>query len=659
MQPRSWRGRRATWRGVAGSNAGNGRNGAAGRQRPAQATSQNALDYGAAQEARQVLQQQEDALKQVAELQQQVDALRRAAEQAGLTDPDLQNRLRELSQLYRNLLTPEMRARLQDLQKALDALDPQRVQQALEQLAQNQQEFRQRLDQSLELLRRAAMEQKMGALAEDARELSTQQQALAGAMKAERDPAPRASQQQKLQDRAKQLQQAMDSLRDRLSQQEEREAAQRTGGASQTVAQAQKSMQQAARSAASRQPGEASQSANSAADSLQAAASALEQAQKGMTQQWQAEAQHAVDQATNDALALAQRQNELLQHMREATGESRRPPGPPPDLLGHAQSQASGQKHAAAPTGANGGAARPGGSQPGGNASGQSPSDTGPDALRGDQAAVQEGLEALGRNLSEEARRSALISQDAGAALARAMLSLQQTVDAMASKQTPKRMPVPEASQSLDALNRLALALLSNQQQIQKSQSGTGVQQALEQLAQLARQQGSVNAQTGALLPLDLGSAALGQNLRRLADSQREISQQLAQLNQQAGGERDLLGRLDELKQQSDQLAQELDHGRLTPDLLQRQQELFHHLLDSGRTLERDEFSNERVAQQPGDIGSYQAAALDTTQIRDGVRYPVPSAEQLKALPPAYRRLILEYFERLNRGAGPGGGIRP
>jgi hypothetical protein len=30
-------------------------------------------------------------------------------------------------------------------------------------------------------------------------------------------------------------------------------------------------------------------------------------------------------------------------------------------------------------------------------------------------------------------------------------------------------------------------------------------------------------------------------------------------------------------------------------------------------------------------------------------KFTPPTAEQLRDLPPAYRRLILEYFERLNR----------
>jgi hypothetical protein len=40
---------------------------------------------------------------------------------------------------------------------------------------------------------------------------------------------------------------------------------------------------------------------------------------------------------------------------------------------------------------------------------------------------------------------------------------------------------------------------------------------------------------------------------------------------------------------------------------------------------------------------------LDPALFRDPTRFRAPGAAELQALPPAYRRLILDYFERLNR----------
>src|SRR5690606_26329708 len=183
------------------------------------------LEYRQAQEAQQLLDRQEEMLAEVEELRERVAELQRAMEAAGLQDPELRERLQELRQLYDQMLTPDLKEKLAELRQALNELDPQQMQQALEQLAQQQEQFRQQLDQSLELLRRAAAEQQMNALADQAEELARQQEALSEAMKREgaeaaqagqqlsaEQAAQRAEQQQALAQQAQSLQQQLQQL---------------------------------------------------------------------------------------------------------------------------------------------------------------------------------------------------------------------------------------------------------------------------------------------------------------------------------------------------------------------------------------------------------------------------------------------------------------
>jgi hypothetical protein len=263
----------------------------------------------------------------------------------------------------------------------------------------------------------------------------------------------------------------------------------------------------------------------------------------------------------------------------------------------------------------------------------------------------------LGRNLADVGRRSAMVDREVGEALGRAALSMQETVEAMAGRDGMARMPVEEARQTVEALNRLALALLENGDQVGESRSGTGLQETMQQLADLARRQGSLSGQSNSLLPLDLGPRALSQQMQQMAREQREIAKKLGGMNDMAGGSDDLLGELDALAQEAEQLALEMSGGRLTPELLARQEKLFHRLLDAGHTLEREEVSEQRVAERPGAVGISSAAALDPALLNGGLRYPIPSPEVLRGLPPAYRRLVIEYFDRLNRmGDGAAGG---
>jgi len=654
------------------------------------------------EQVRQIVENQQQMIDRIARMRERTEALQRALEAAGLQDPALQQRLAELRQLYDQLLSPEMRERLEQLRNSVDEMDAEELQRALEQLTEQQEELRRQIEQSLELMRRAALEQQMNAAAREARELAAQQQALAEELKQPGAPTPeRVAQQKELAERGASLQRQMAALMEQLREQGEQSTAEQTAAASRQLEAAQQSMERAAQQAQQGQGQQAGQSGAEAAKQLEQVAESLESARDAMARAWRDETRQSVEQAANEALELAQRQAELLQQMEklqqggqfgeQQNADARQPQANQSGQQGQdsgQQGQQSGQQMQPGQQGQSGNQSGSGqqtrqgagdqgqgqqgqgqrgrGSQgqrqqmgepgPGGQPSGGQPGPGGSSELqtiRAEQAALQQSLEALGRNLAETGRRSAMVNQDVSAALGRAMLSMQQTLDALDGRNGRQGMPIEEARQTIEALNRLALELLKNGEQIEQSQAGTGLQQALEQLAELAKQQGALNGQANSLLPLDLGPRAMADQMQRMAREQRDIARRLGGLNDMVGGQDDVLGQLDELAREAEAIARELDGGRLTPELLTRQERLFHRLLDAGRTLEREEYSNERVAERPGNVGVSRAGPLDAELLRAGPRFPLPDAEALRSLPPAYRRLVLEYFDRLNRGDDP------
>jgi hypothetical protein len=224
---------------------------------------------------------------------------------------------------------------------------------------------------------------------------------------------------------------------------------------------------------------------------------------------------------------------------------------------------------------------------------------------------------------------------------------MQETLEAMQRGQTG----VSEAQQTVDDLNRLALALLNNSQQLQQSETGSGTQQAMQQLADLAKQQSSVNGQSNALVPLNLSQQAMSQQTQRLSAQQMDIARKLGNLNE--GGQESALGQLDALAREAAELARQLQGGGIPPEVLARQERLFHRLLDAGRSLEKDEFEEERTGERAGSFDPRRSPALDPRLFTDPTRFRAPTPEELQALPPGYRRLILDYFERLNRTTPP------
>jgi hypothetical protein len=721
---------------------------------------QDAASFEKTEQAKQAVDRQQNMMTKAEELRQKIENMERAMQAAGLQDPELQKRMAELRQLYDQMLSADLKQKLSEMKKSMENMDPEQLKRQLEQLAAQQEQFKKQIDQSLELLRRAAAEQKMNSLAQHAKELATQEQALAEAMKKQDPPKPpqdqqnadqkkqegdksqdskpsepekpgvqpksgqlslpnpfqkkqgdtskpgddkkqggakrdstkqgkegqqakpgddkqgdqkqgeqkagdqktadqQAKQQAEIARQADSLRQELSELQKQLSEQGEKRASEQTSKAGEQTKEAQQSMKQAQQQAQQKQGQEAGKSGEQASKKMDDAAKTLDQARQQMANGWKKEVQQQVQQAAQEAQQLAQRQQDLMQKMQqqksqqEKSGQQSQPQKGQQSQQGQKSQEQQGQGPASQQQKGN----QKGQSQSGNPSVGQAQaqgSDKGQQAggteggeMKSEQAALQQGLETLGRNLADASQRSAMVNKDVGSSLGRAMLSMQQTMNALDQKGAQNRMPTQEAASTVNALNKLALALANNSQQIQQSQSGTGLQEALQQLAELAKQQGSLNGQSNSLLPLDLSPSAMSAQLQKLAQQQREIAQKLGSMNN--GVKDDLLGKIDNMAKEAEELARDLSGRRLSADVLARQEKLFHRLLDAGRTLEKDEITKERVAERPGTPIPSFAKELDPALMQNGAKFRMPSSEELKQMPPAYRRLILDYFDRLNK----------
>jgi hypothetical protein len=268
-------------------------------------------------------------------------------------------------------------------------------------------------------------------------------------------------------------------------------------------------------------------------------------------------------------------------------------------------------------------------------------------ALRAEQVALQQGLQQLARNLQDAAERTAVVNREVGAALARAGMSMQQTVEALQRGE----MPLHHAEQSVESLNRLALTLLNSAQPLDHADGPSGLRHTMPQLADMARRQGSLAGQSSALVPMNLSAGAVSEQLDRLAAEQLEIARRLEALTP---GERDVVGRdVEGMAAEARAIAGLLGSGTLAADVAARQERLFHRLLDAGRALQKDELEETRTGERPRPFEPRRVGPLDAALFRDYARHRTPSVAELDALPPAYRALVLDYFERLNRPPTP------
>jgi hypothetical protein len=268
-----------------------------------------------------------------------------------------------------------------------------------------------------------------------------------------------------------------------------------------------------------------------------------------------------------------------------------------------------------------------------------------PEELRGQQSAVKQGVDEAAQRMQKAGQKSSLLSGRSQ----RAMTEAQQKV-AQATQQMSEQRGASQAASSLgdaaEALNRAAASLARDRERVNSSSSASGFAEMLQQLQEMAKKQGSINAQAQGLLPMPGGqmSDEMQATARALARQQRTLAQQLDDLGEGAGGDRAA-----QLAKEARQLAEALEGGRIDGTTLARQQQLFRRLLDAGRSLEKDEREDTNKREAKAASGNEQFAPANTDASgRSATRFREPSWNELRGLTPDERRAILDYFKRIN-----------
>lgn len=547
------------------------------------------MPFRSVERAQELLEQQERLAERARALRDDVRELADAAWQAGLTDPEFQQQLRDLERLLDKALTDELTDRLEELRRAMERLDAPAVRDALERLAEQAQQLREELQRSRQLFERAAVEGELTALAEDADELTRRQAQWNETLAAERGAdSALAAEEQQLSDETQRLADALTQLQSRLDSlglagdvSPQREGASQASG----------EMRRAARSAAQANRRGAREAGQAARQALAPIGPELRDERDRLRAAWRQEVMAALDRAMVEAADLAKSQQGVQRRLEQG--------------------------------------------------------ETGGD-VRGEQAAVREGVDRVRQRLQAAAGKNALIPPQLGAALGLGKLRMGEALDQLQRSTPNSREAAAAAGEALDALNHVIYALLQTQGDVAGAQSGTGLEEALERMAQLAEQQGGLNAETGGLLPLvPQGGEQLLQQLRALGERQRALAHELERLDAQG----EVTG-ADALAQDAEQIARDLERGRLDRETIERQERLFRRLLDAGRTLRSDqEDEREERVSRTADPATVRPPPAELHAPPGGPRYRYPTWEELRLLSPEQRRLILDYFRRLNERA--------
>ncbi len=352
-------------------------------------------------------------------------------------------------------------------------------------------------------------------------------------------------------------------------------------------------MQQAAQQASQGQNQQAQQSGQSASQNLDPVASDLRQQLEEMRQDWREEVLGMMDAALVETADLAERQESVGQRLQR--GES------------------------------------------------------GAD-VRGDQAAIREGVDRVIERLQGAAGKNALVSPELSTALGLSRLKMTEALQELQEATPNTRQAGDRAGQAVDGLNEVAYALLRNRGDVEGSESGSGMSEAMEQMAQMAQDQQAMAAEGGQMMPMMAQGQQemLQQMLQELGERQRQLGQELQRMDAEGGPKS-----AEELAQEALELARILEAGQLDRETVERQDQLFRRLLDAGRTLRSDEEDEkEERRSETGDQTNVRLPPALLGPTGPEARFAYPKWEELRRFSPEERRLILDYFRRLNAERG-------
>ncbi|HYK09266.1 MAG TPA: hypothetical protein VEV39_00530 [Gemmatimonadales bacterium] len=368
-------------------------------------------------------------------------------------------------------------------------------------------------------------------------------------------------------------------------------AGQTLGQPMQSAQQARQAMGKAGDAASQGNPGDAKQQGQRAEEALKDLPDQLRSRRDSLSGAWRQETLDALDRAMSETADLARRQQQIA------------------DQLSQGQSGAP---------------------------------------MRSSQASVEEGAQAVAQQMQETAGKNALVSPQLAAAMALARRQMAQARQQLEQARPNTQSASQFAAQAVDALNATALGISEARAQVNGSKSGSGLSEALEQLSKMAGQQQGLNGESQGILPMMGTGGAVNEQLRALAARQRALADQLQRL--QASGNAPGAGSMaDEAKE----IARRMEAGQLDPVTVARQQALYHHLLDAGRSLTGNEPDDQRERRAPlaGTVNPLLPPAIRPGATGLGPRVPYPTWESLRDLTPDQRQQVLQYFRLLNAPA--------
>jgi hypothetical protein len=584
-------------------------------QRQPQGPSRQDPSFERAEEMKRAAERQEALSQKVDDAARELrESLDQAAERQAFDD-QLMRKLKEMTELLKEIQSKELQDALKRMQEALERMDRRALEESLPQLQRQNRDLLQQLERSLELLKQLRDEERMESLARRAQELKERQDAMneehaqrgeerspenrdpsAERAPGERPGSPRRELSQRQADAARESRELSKDAREASGESERPETKERLEqSAEQLEQEAAGEQDQASRQSEQGDSKGAQASGQKASETLSRVSQSLRAGAQSEQQQQDTRNLAAVRRASQDLVSLSRASQDNLDSRRGAREASEA------------------------------------------------------------QTDLSEGVARVADSLSTLSQQTPFLSNRVATSLGRAIQGLSQSGREMSAggRERGER----SGRGAISSLNDAVKALRETEDAMcQQPGAGSGGRTSSQRMGEVGERQSHLNQRSREMarrlskqMTMTQGDEA---EMRRLAEEQRRIRDMVSDVRRDEEAKKSLLGRLDQAEREMADAEESIRRGEVGDELEQKQIKILSRLLDASRSLHRRDFDPEREARRGEDVAHASPSALPRELYRenDRLRQDLLKAEADR-VPSRYRPLIEAYLRALGGSA--------
>jgi hypothetical protein len=534
---------------------------------------------------------------------------------------ELAEKQKQLEELFDKVMTPEMKEKYNELQKLMEKMDKDKIQEALEKMKFDNKDLMKELDRNLEIFKQLEFEQKLQENIDKLNELSQKQEELS---KKSEDKKTNAEEQKQKQDALNKefedLKKDMKELEKKNSELEEPKKMENTEAQQQDI---QKEMQNSSEQLQKNDKKNASKSQKSAAEKMQKMSEQLSAMQQ---QQQQEQASEDVDKLRDlleNLIQLSFGQEALMAELQKM-----KPSDPQYYKMGQKQKK-----------------------------------------LQDDSKMIEDTLLALSKRVPQ-------IQSVVNKEISAINMNMEKAVEEIKEAQTMsydgknhKQEALSRQQFAMTSINNLALmlseALSQMQSQMKNKTPGSGscnkpggkgqkpsmanMRQMQEQLnKQIEKLKGEMekNGNKPGQKPGAMGMGGMSQELAKLAAQQEAIRKEIQKMADQLNKDGKGAGNMSKLADAMEETETDLVNKLISPETMKRQQEILTRLLEHEKAEKEREMDEKRQSNE-----AKNENFSNPNQFFEYNRLKQKETELLKTVPPSftpfYKNKVNEYFNNI------------